>query len=425
MRIVILTQYYPPETGAPQNRLSDLARRLHAFGHDVAVLTALPNYPGDEVYPAYLGRENTVDELEGIRVARVGLYVPRRKTFARRILNYLTFAANALRHGRRLVTGADVLLMESPPLFLGLAAVPLARRFGATLVTNVSDLWPRSALELGIIGPGFTLRSAERLEAWLYRHSRLITGQTRGIVSDIQRRFPAADVILFPNGVDLAAYEGEFDRDAIRREFRWSPETFVVGYTGVLGHAQALDQVLDAAPHLRDRGDIHIALFGDGPCRDAIASRLAKERLRPVSLYPRQAATRLPGILAALDAGLVPLANKPLFEGARPSKMFEIMAAGKPVILCARGEAAAVLTTGGGTPAGIICPPEAPAALAAAIVRLSSSADLAQEMGCAGRRIVKSHFDREIIARQFEAALLRAVPASVLPTSVPSRTPVA
>ena len=204
VKLTILTQYYPPETGAPQNRLSDLAVRLAARGHEIQVLTALPNYPGKVVHPEYVGRENTLEWLDGVRVARVGLYVPRKKTFWTRLRCYLSFARNARRMGARLLIGADVLLMESPPLFRAWAGIHLSRRLGARLVTNVADLWPESAVEIGMLKAGPALWAARWLESWMYRRSALITAQTEGIVDDIRRRFP--------NGVDLAIYDMPLDR---------------------------------------------------------------------------------------------------------------------------------------------------------------------------------------------------------------------
>ena len=154
MRFTIFSQYYPPETGAPQNRLHDLARRLSAWGHEVEVLTALPNYPGTQIHPGYESRRNSVEVLDGVRVARVGLFVPRRKSLPLQLLGYMSFAVNARRSGARLLSKTDILFMESPPLFIALAGVPLAKRLGAQLVANVSDLWPQAIVDLGKLGPG-------------------------------------------------------------------------------------------------------------------------------------------------------------------------------------------------------------------------------------------------------------------------------
>lgn len=415
VNLVILTQYYPPESGAPQNRLSDLAARFSQWGHHVQVLTALPNYPGHEVFAAYKARANTTEILDGVRVVRVGLYVPSKHTFLRRLTCYLTFAASVRIRGRGLLAMADVLLMESPPLFLALAAVPLARRLGAKLVVNTSDLWPQSAVDLGMIGPGPALWAASRLEHWMYGNADLITGQTDGIVNDIARRFPGKPIALFPNGVDAALYARHGDRDRVRDEFGWRQTDFVVGYTGVMGHAQALDQALDAMTRLRGTPRIRLAFFGDGPRLEHIRARVHSEHLSAVQVFGPLPRARMPEVQAAFDAGLVPLAKGPVFEGARPSKMFEMMASAKPIILCARGEAAGIVLDSPGGPCGVVVPPEQPDRLADAIARLSCDAELAAAMGERGRAYARARFDRDAIARTMEHLLTQLTVDTDLP----------
>ena len=414
VRILILTQYYPPETGAPQNRLSDLARRLAGRGHQVEVLTALPNYPANTIFPEYVGKENTVEVIDEVRVARVGLYVPTEKTFIKRLWNYLSFVWNALRHGHRLISSsADILLWESPPLFLGLAAKPLARNLAAKLVMNVSDLWPQSIVELGIVSPGPVLWAAQGLESWLYQSADLVTGQTEGIVNNIRSRFPGKQVEMFPNGVDTNLFSGQLARDKSRREFNWPENVMVVGYTGLLGHAQALGQVLDAARLLPSNLPVHFAFFGDGPCRQELSSRIEKEGINSAKVYARQPRERMPHIQAALDVGLVPLARGNLFEGARPSKMFEIMAASRPVLLCAAGEAVRILESPLGGAGGLSVPPESPLDLAKAVRKLLENPIAASAMGERGREYVLQKFDRGKIAEHMEKMFMRLIGPAV------------
>jgi len=407
MKLTIVSQYFPPETGAPQARWFDLARRFVRRGHDVQVLTALPNYPGREIHADYVGRQNTIEWIDGIRIARVNIHVPTERTFADRIRCYLSFALNARRYGPELLLPADVLVMESPPLSVALAALPLARRVARRLVVNVSDLWPDTAVQLGLLGPGPLLTASRWLERRMYQRADLITAQTDGIADDIRRRLPHKEVALFPNGVDLSAYENLDDRALTRHEFGWSPDTFVVGYTGVIGHAQALDQVLDAAAMLKD-APVHFAMFGDGPTRGPLESRIAERGLHhAIRLYPRQATSKMPRIQSAFDAGIVPLANAAILEGARPSKMFEIMAAGCPMILCARGEAEAIVRRNPDRPAALVTPPEEPSVLAASIRRLLSAPDLRRSLAEAARDLVRTAFNRETIAADIEVLFER------------------
>jgi glycosyltransferase involved in cell wall biosynthesis len=409
MKITILTQYYPPETGAPQNRLSDLAKRLKTRGHDVQVLTALPNYPDPAVFEAYRGKENNTEILDGIKIHRVGIYVPNEKTFWKRIFHYLSFAWNARLHGLRLVQSADILLLESPPLFTALAGVSLAKKLNAKLVTNISDLWPQSAVEMGMLSNGPARGAAYKLEAWLYRNSDLITGQTDGIVENISKRFPDKKVLLYPNGVDAEPYQQLPDAKPVRRQYGWPEDAFVAGYAGILGHAQKLDQILDAAKQLADLPKVHIAFFGDGPCRTHLEARIQKENIRSAKVYGRVGAKEIIPVYAAWNAGIVPLGKEKIFYGARPSKMFEMMAAGLPILLCAQGEAAKVVQGAPDGGAGLIAPPEEPAALAQHIRRLVSEPETGKAMGRRGRAYVFQSFNREAIAKNLERSLLELI----------------
>jgi glycosyltransferase involved in cell wall biosynthesis len=402
MRITILTQYYPPETGAPQNRLSDLAERLHRRGHDIQVLTAFPNYPGTEIHPEYVGRRSFVEYFDHVPVVRVPLYVPKHRTILRRLTNYLSFAFNSRIHGPKFLRPADILLMESPPLFIALAGVPLARRLKARLVTNVSDLWPKALRDLGLKAPNLCWAAMSWVEKWMYNSSKLITAQTEGIVQDIRKRFPEKRVVLFPNGVALESYPEDLQRDRIRQRYGWNCSTIVFGYTGVLGPSQALHQVLQAASRLKSFPQIHFALFGDGPCRESLEHDVNRLNLSNVRIYGHLPSHAMPHVQAAFDVGLVPLANTSANRGARPSKMFELMAARCPLVICAEGEAARLIDEAPTGPIGISVPPEQPEQLAEVALRLSQDPERLRIMGRHAREFVLSRFDRATIARQLE-----------------------
>jgi glycosyltransferase involved in cell wall biosynthesis len=395
LRIAILTQYYPPEVGAPQNRLSDLARRLQERGHAVQVLTALPNYPGTEILDGYRGRWVRREELDGVPVTRLWLYVPAEKTFLRRLANYCSFALHAAWRGPGLLEPVDFVMTESPPLFLGPAGAYLARRMRARFVFNVSDLWPDSAVQLGFLREGPVLGMARRMESWCYARADAISGQSEGIVANLRARVPGKPVTFLPNGVDLAAWRPRQDREAVRREFGWGPEEFVVGYAGLHGHAQALEQALAAAERLPE---VRFAFFGDGPCKAALVVQAPAR----VEFYPPLPHERMPEILGAFDAGLVPLARGPVFEGVLPSKVFEVMASGRPVVLAAGGEVARLVEQ---ARCGVVAPPESPDRLAEAVRRLAESPGLCAELGENGRRLVAERFDRARIAESFEEFL--------------------
>ena len=403
MRIIILTQYYPPEIGAPQNRLFDLARRFVQWGHEVQVLTAMPSYPGNKVFPKYAGQSVLTENRAGVSVTRLALYIPRRKTFWKRIVHYCSFALHAAVQGPRFLDRADFLITESPPLFLAPVGHYLARRLRAISVLNVADLWPASAVQLGMLQPGLAERAGVALEEWSYRQAQLILGQSNGIVRDIKKRFPQKAVHLYPNGADMELWRKLPDRSDVRRDWGWSEDEFIVGHVGLQGHLQALDQVLAAAQRVRNERRIRVVFFGDGPTKESLQARAKDLSLPNVHFYPPVPHKTVPGIFAALDAGLVTLAAGRVFEGIRPAKLFEIMAAGLPVVMAGSGEPAKLVEE---AEAGVTVPPESPIDLSRAILRLSSNPRECKKMGRRGRGYVIEHFDREKIAKSVENVLL-------------------
>ena len=406
MRILFLTQYYFPETGAPQARLSDWAQRLRKCGHITTVLTALPNYPHGEVFEGYKGRFVMDEQIDNVRVIRSWIYATTSKGFVRRLLNYFSFVLSSLLVGVGTVARQDIVVVESPPLFLGLSGWLISRLRGAKLVFNVSDLWPRSAVEMGIVRSRLLINLASRLEEFIYRHSHAMTGQTVGIVQDIRSRFPQKQVALMTNGVDPEAFV-EASRlteatAAIRQEFGFGRQ-FVVGYAGLHGLAQGLETVVEAARIVSVHQDIAFAFFGDGPDKKELQRLVDRLGVKNVRFFPTQPRVRMPQIIASFDVSLIPLRRLNVFKGALPSKMFEAMAAAVPLILSIDGEAHALMDLAG---AGLYAEPENPQALAAAVLQLYVDPVTRQRLGQNGRQYVMKYFDRKEIAKKFEQFLL-------------------
>jgi glycosyltransferase involved in cell wall biosynthesis len=402
MRLLLITQYFPPETGAAQNRLGDLSRRLASFSHEVTVLTALPNYPRGQFYEGYRGRVFMRETWNGVRVVRTWLYPTKSRKVLARLLNYLSFLPAATLVGLWLARKGDIVLVNSPPLFLGIAGVVVCRIRGARLVLNVADLWPASGRAIGVLPEGKILRWATVFEEFLYRHCALITGQTRGIVDNIRRRCPQVPVSLLTNGITPEFVEqagrSRAARDGTRRELGWDGR-FAVGYAGLHGFAQGLDLILQVGELLRETPDVIFALFGDGPEKLHLRQAASQMGLKNVRFYPQQPTSRMPEILAAMDAALVPLKRQRLFEAALPAKLFEAMGAGVPVIAALEGEARVIVEKSG---AGICIEPENPRQFAEAVLKLQGDPAGRETMGKKGREFVLRYFNREEIARSFE-----------------------
>ncbi len=399
MKLLILTQYYPPEIGAPQNRLHELALRLMKNGVQVEVLTAMPNYPKMEIFEAYRKGKIRQEKIDGIQVYRAPIYVSDSSGIVSRLLNYFSFVFTAYRRGRKLAD-YDFLMVESPPLFLGYTAMALARKLKAKLIFNVSDLWPESAEKLGVVTNKKLLAQAYRLEARCYRRSELITGQTMGIVNNIRQRFPDRKVYWLPNGVDVAFYDpARYEKKSFRKEHGFDEKAVLFFYGGILGHAQGLQTVLQAAEKVKDDPRIQIILQGSGPEKETLL-RLRKELdLVNVHFLPPVPKDRMPHVLREVDIALVPLRKLELFLGAIPSKLFEALAMEKALLLGVEGEAKEHFIDR--AKAGRFFEPENAEDLAHNMRFFAENREAIAEMGKNGRNYVTEHFNRDKIAAGF------------------------
>jgi hypothetical protein len=246
-----------------------------------------------------------------------------------------------------------------------------------------------------MIGRGPSLSLFEWFEKLLYRKSRLVTCQTRGIEAGVKKSCPETETFLFPNGVDLDMFRLQGKNRKLRAEMKIPEDVFVVGYGGNHGRSQALEQVLEAAEILRNE-KIFFAFFGDGPEKSRLTRHVENKEINNVAFYPSQDRQKMSEIQAMWDIALVPLKNIGLFDGARPSKMFELMAGGIPFIFCGRGEGADIAAESG---CAFTVPPENAAALAKEIRRVASlSAEKLSSMGKKGREFVSENFNRGRLA---------------------------
>jgi len=397
MKIGILTQYYPPEMGAPQARLSHLASQFVRRGHEVFVLTAMPNYPTGRIFEGYRGFARG-EKRDGVSVTRTWIYPTTNVGLAPRLASYFSFVFSSLLAGGTRLPRLDYLMTESPPLFLGISGYLLARRTRARWIFNVSDLWPESAVALGAVSQGWGLKTALALEGFCYRKAWLVTGQSREILDDIRRRFPEVRAYHLSNGVDTSLFRPECRSAAARARLAngAGANACIAMYAGLHGIAQGLDQILEAAARLADVPSLEFALVGDGPVKSALMARsreLGLSNVRFLDALPRE---EMPGLVASADLALVPL--KMSLPGAVPSKIYEAMGAGVPIVLVASGEAAAILDR---SEAGVHVAPGDVPGLAAAIRGLVADPERRVKLAVAGRSAAVRDFDRVGIADRF------------------------
>jgi glycosyltransferase involved in cell wall biosynthesis len=404
MRIVLLTQYFPPETGAPQNRIYNLATELHRLGHDIAVFTAMPNYPEMVVHKAYRRKVFCREKIGNLRVLRSWIFLHNsRKNLTMRLLTYLSFTASSFIMGLLKLRQFDVIICESPPLFLGLSAWLLSLAKGGKMVLNVSDLWPETAEKAGLITNRTALRCARLLEEFLYRHSALVSGQTRGIVDNISSRFPRKPAYWLPNGVDFSWLGAGRKGDRWRQELGISTDAFVVLYAGILGFMQGLEVIVKAAQILQTRHKLVFVIVGEGPVRETLLQMSEQMSLRNVIFLQRQPRETMPEILDACDVGVVPLLKNPLFLGAVPSKAYEFLAAKRPILLGVEGEAFDMFVKE--AKSALFFEPENAQDLARMALKLFEDRELCTELGENGYNYVAQRFDCRKIAGDFERHL--------------------
>lgn len=403
MKILFLTQYCPPEVGAPQNRIFEFAKKLKEFGHEVSILTAMPNYPKGEIFEEYRGKKTCIEEIDGIKIVRTGIYASKDKSFSKRLRNYLSFTFSSVLSGSRLIPDQDVIIVESPPLFLGWSGLVLSRRKKAKFIFNVSDLWPESAIKLDVLHNKLFIKLSYMLEEYCYKKADAVTGQTKGIVNNIiGRGFDKNKVHLITNGVDTGFFGKENRNADFRKEFEIDNK-FSVCYAGILGLAQGLEVIIEAADRLRDYSDICFLLIGDGPEKSKLMNLVKEKNLTNVKFVPVQPKRNMPGIIASVDATVIPLKKLDIFKGALPSKMYEALASELPIILAVEGEAQKLIEE---AQAGITVEPENGEAIAEAVLKLYNDEELRNKLGSNGRKYVIENYSRDKITRKLESILM-------------------
>jgi glycosyltransferase involved in cell wall biosynthesis len=398
IRILFVSQYFSPEVGATQTRMHAFAEFLAARGHMVTVICEFPNHPHGVMPSEYRGRIVEDDRSNPYRILRVWVKTNPEKTRSTRMAFYLSYTALATVIAP-LAGPVDVVLATSPPLFAAAAGLAIARLKRAPFVLDVRDLWPAAAVSLNELSPGVLLSAAESLERVLYSQAAVVLAVTRPFCDHINRvRGSGPDAVLIPNGtLDLFFTNG--DPDA-RARLGIPENRFLVTFAGTHGIAQGLPAVLDAAEETNS--DVHFALIGEGPAKDRLVRSARARGLANATFHPEIAIDEVAPILAASNALLVPLSAETTFADFVPSKLFDFMAAERPVIVAARGEAARVLKS---ARAGIAVEPENPAALASAVRWLAEHPCEAEEMGRRGREFARTRL-RRVQAERLEQVVI-------------------
>lgn len=405
MRILFLSDNFTPESNAPATRLHEHAIHWVRDGHEVTVVTCAPNFPEGRVYEGYRNRWRQVEVVDGIRVIRVKTYITANEGFLRRTLDYMSFMVAGFVAGlfeRR----PDVVVATSPQFFCAVGGWALSAARRRPFVFELRDLWPASITAVGAMKAGAVIRILEKIELFLYRRAKAIVSVTESFRTElVARGIPEAKIHVVLNGVELERYSPAPRDDALAREFDLHGR-FVAGYIGTHGLAHALPAVLEAAERLRERMDIAFFFAGSGAERARVERIVAERGLHNVRLVPRQPKERMPALWSLCDLAIVPLRDTPLFSSVIPSKIFESMGMGVPILISLpEGEATRLVRDCG---AGVCVAPESPEAMAAAIVALADDATHHQALCGAACRAASTY------SRRAQAAMMAEVLGSVV-----------
>ncbi len=405
MRTLIVSHYFPPEIGAPQARLSALAAAWAADGDEVTVLTGMPSHPTGILPPEYRRAIRRRERRDGYAVLRTWLYATPNEGIARKTLSHLSFMISSVLLGGRASGRADTVVVSSPTFFSIASAWLLARIKRARLVVEVRDLWPAIFVELGVLTSRRLIGVLERLELAAYAAADEVVVVSDGFRANlIGRGVPAGKVHTIRNGVTIAAFDPAAPADPVLRAGLGArPDECLALYAGTHGISQGLPEAVEAATRLTGR-PVHLAFVGSGSDKPRLRDRVTELGLANVTLAPAVPPALMPSLLASADILLVTLRDIPLFATFIPSKMFEYLAAGRPVIGAVAGEAAQLLREAG----AVVVPPGDAAALAAAIGDLAADPRRRAVIAAQGRAYVQRFFDRAELARQYRAILERA-----------------
>jgi glycosyltransferase involved in cell wall biosynthesis len=407
VKILCVSQYFPPEMGAPAARAAELSRHWARMGHEVMVLTGFPNHPTGVVPEDWRPRLRQLRDSEivdGVRVERTWLWpLPNRKAHER-IRNYTSFCVSAAVSGLALQK-PDVVIATSPQLLCALAGWWLAFWHRVPFVFEVRDLWPESLAAVGATSEGTLLhRTLGAIAGFLYRRAHRIVVVSPAFKDRLIQHWnvPAEKISVVENGVETDRFHLDPAASEVRKQLRLE-DRFLICYIGTMGNAHGLETLIAAAEALRTtRPDAMFLLIGEGAEKDRIVKLAGARALANIRFLGQQPRERIPAYVSAADLCLVMLKKAELFKTVIPTKLLEYMACERPVIVAVDGQARQIVEEAG---AGVFVEPENSGALVQAIDDLAKDPVRRRQMGTSGRQYIISKFSREKTAREYIAVL--------------------
>jgi len=387
VKIVILTQYFPPEIGAAQVRLESFAQALLRQGHEVVVVAGMPNYPTGRIFAEYRKKVFVKERYKGLKVYRSWLLSAKEIGIAR-LLSYISYAVSSLRFAFQTARNADYIFVETPPPVLGLSAFLVSRIRGVPFILNIADLWPEWPVRAGMLKNKAMILFIDILVNFLYKRAAYITVVTKNMKGELvnKRKISPEKILWLPNGVDMNIFKPVKPSTKEKKVFLYAGNHGIYNWPVVIVQAAAI---------LKNREDIHFLLVGDGSQKDEVIRYARDESLTNVSFLDPVPLEEVPKFFAAAYASLV--TYKKGFP-SRPAKLFPALASAMPVVYSGEGEGAALVRE---RRCGIVVDPEEPLALADAICLLADDEMLAIELGENGLKLARSEYSWDSIVENW------------------------
>jgi len=402
MKILLYTQYFPPETNAPANRWGYFASYLTQKGYEVNVLTSFPNHPLGKIFDGYQNKWCFQEEKEEIKIIRSWTYISSSWKFFPRFLNYLSFMFSSF-FNSRLIGKVDLIIASSPPLSVGIVGAFIAKKRNIPLILDLRDIWPEAAESAGYLKKNWLYRFFERWEKRIYNQALIILVNSESILKDLLcfKAVPRIKLFHLPNGADMDFFQNGIDCRFIEERYNLNNK-FVVLYTGLLGFAQSPEIIAETADLLKDKNDIVFLVAGEGFLKKNLERKIKEYNLNNVILTGQRPRKEMPAFVKRADVCLVLYKNSSAFMKNVPSKIFDYMAAAKPMIINLDGEAGEIIRK---SQSGLIVVPEDPAALSEGILKFYNDRFLREKAGRFAQTYAANHYNKRDIAKKLEKIL--------------------
>jgi glycosyltransferase involved in cell wall biosynthesis len=398
MKIVVICHYFPPEIGAPSARIYEMAKHWVDLGNEVHVITCFPNHPTGIIPDEYKGMKYKEEDVDGIHVHRNYVYATPNKGFIKKTLGHISFMLSSILISMKKIDKPDVIITSSPTFFSIFSGYLYSLRKKADFILEIRDLWPAAMIELGVMREGLMTKVLEEMELFFYRKSKKLIMVTQSFKENVVSRGINEDkVYVITNGVNQELFYPKEKNQELINKYNLQNK-FVISYVGAHGISQNLSTILEVAKTLKDNKIVAFLFVGEGAEKERLKQIATEEELTNVQFIDAQPKELIPEFYNSSNLCLIPLKNIELFKTFIPSKMFEIMACGVPIVASLEGEAANILND---SKAAIVVKPDNAADIALAIEKLMCDKELYNQMKASGPKFVEKNYSRKKLAEKY------------------------